>query len=117
MIELADRVYWIVGLVIAVVLVARKYGNLTGRVTPPDSSPIDIRDDIGEINAEDSIENLPMRQRDIVHDQAFVINQLKQQMEQEDDQLRQRMEQQREEFRQRMEQRFQQIEQQQRCPM
>ena len=38
MIELAGRVYWIVGLVIASVLVARKYGYLTGRATPPDSS-------------------------------------------------------------------------------
>jgi hypothetical protein len=33
MIELAGRVYWIVGLVIGVVIIARKYGYLTGRAT------------------------------------------------------------------------------------
>jgi hypothetical protein len=38
MIELAGRVYWIFPLMIAAVFVAWKYGYLTGRVTPPDSS-------------------------------------------------------------------------------
>jgi hypothetical protein len=37
MIELAGRVYWIVGLVLAAVIIARKYGYLTGRATDPSS--------------------------------------------------------------------------------
>jgi hypothetical protein len=38
MIELAGRTYWIFGLVIAAVVVAREYGYLTGRATPTASS-------------------------------------------------------------------------------
>jgi hypothetical protein len=40
MLEIAGRVYWIFPLVIAAVIVAWKYGYLTGRTTPPDSSSI-----------------------------------------------------------------------------
>jgi hypothetical protein len=38
MLEVAGRTYWIFGLVIAAVVVAREYGYLTGRATPTDSS-------------------------------------------------------------------------------
>jgi hypothetical protein len=38
MLEVAGRVYWIFPLMIAAVIVAKKYGYLTGRATPSDSS-------------------------------------------------------------------------------
>jgi hypothetical protein len=124
MIELAGRVYWIVPLVIAAVLVARKYGYLMGRVTPPDSSSInptrisidlstsssDIDDDSGEVNAEltsseDSIEDpivdLPRMPGVIADDagmdlEAIVDDQARnlRELREEVNQLRQRIEQQ-----------------------
>jgi hypothetical protein len=49
MIELAGRVYWIFPLVIAAVIVAWKYGYLTGRAAPTDSSSNDPLKKIGEL--------------------------------------------------------------------
>ncbi len=54
MIELARRTYWIVGLLIAAVIVARKCGYLMGRITPTDSSSNDPIKEIGELRQESS---------------------------------------------------------------
>ncbi len=57
MIELAGRVYWIVGLVIVVAIVARKYGYLTGRVTPP-ANPTEVPKlptDAGDNSEQDNV--------------------------------------------------------------
>jgi hypothetical protein len=54
MIELAGRVYWIFPLMIAAVVVAWKYGYLTGRATPPDSSSTNPTGVLTKDTADDS---------------------------------------------------------------
>ena len=49
MIEIAGRIYWIFPLVVAAVIVAWKYGYLTGRAAPTDSSSNDPLKKIGEL--------------------------------------------------------------------